>query len=429
MKVILIVVIAFEIFLLFRAGYNLRRINYYLRGDNKAVKLINGKIYILLPCHKEYEMLGSTLEFFHKFTKEHSNVKVIIITGREYENGKIIKEDSYTRLNKILEDKQFDNISILFDTNKESTKAAKLNYAVKQISSDELNSNTYIGVYDFDAKPHNMTLNWIIDDIERRVKEKSKLPSIYQQIPIILNGFNYKRFFVSIYSIWHIRRSLGIEGMPLIFKDSLKKIQYCMGSGMFIKYQDLVELNGFPVYSDDIALGYKLFIRNKKEVVVPHVNSVYATTSFSQCKKQHLKIYHGLFKFWEILREYEQEFGQLPISKKIAMSVSVLFDVFNEWLECGVLFLCLVGLFSNPLYLLSYYISFSIVLAVYMFFFLFIKKKQCRTQIPLFSTKCIYFLIGGFTSILFRFYSLTLYFFKRKKIKSLFFESTSKKIK
>lgn len=72
--------------------------------------------------------------------------------------------------------------------------------------------------------------------------------------------------------------------MPLIFKDSLKKIQYCMGSGMFIKYQDLVELNGFPVYSDDIALGYKLFIRNKKEVVVPHVNSVYATTSFSQCK-------------------------------------------------------------------------------------------------------------------------------------------------
>lgn len=119
---------------------------------------------------------------------------MIIITGREYENGKIIKEDSYTRLNKILEDKQFDNISILFDTNKESTKAAKLNYAVKQISSDELNSNTYIGVYDFDAKPHNMTLNWIIDDIERRVKEKSKLPSIYQQIPIILNGFNYKRF-------------------------------------------------------------------------------------------------------------------------------------------------------------------------------------------------------------------------------------------
>ena len=29
--------------------------------------------------------------------------------------------------------------------------------------------------------------------------------------------------FVSIYSIWHIRRSLGIEGMPLIFKDSLKE--------------------------------------------------------------------------------------------------------------------------------------------------------------------------------------------------------------
>ena len=97
-------------------------------------------------------------------------------------------------------------------------------------------------------------------------------------------------------------------------------------------------------------------------------------------QKQHLKIYHGLFKFWEILREYEQEFGQLPISKKIAMSVSVLFDVFNEWLECGVLFLCLVGLFSNPLYLLSYYISFSIVLAVYMFFFLFIKKNNVEPK-------------------------------------------------
>ncbi|WHT91517.1 glycosyltransferase family 2 protein [Bacillus cereus] len=269
---------------------------------NKTIK--NTKIYrygeedvnfsIFLPCHKEYNLIEETLLYFNNFTKSH-NTSVFVIVATELEsNGKKVKEDSYTRCLDFIKNNNL-SIKVIFDETISSTKTSKLSFALNSIN--KIPKNTYIGVYDFDARPHKNTINWIANDICYR---KGDMPTVYQQIPYVIQNVNTKTpKVIDLLSIWHIRRSLGIEGYNFFSKKSKKDIFYLMGSGMYIRVDELLNVGGFPDYSDDIALGYRFYLLNKKQVIIPYPAIVSGLNNLKDYFNQITRIYYGIFSIRE----------------------------------------------------------------------------------------------------------------------------------
>lgn len=60
------------------------------------------------------------------------------------------------------------------------------------------------------------------------------MPTVYQQIPYVIQNVNTKTpKVIDLLSIWHIRRSLRIEGYNFFLRNQ-KDIFYLMGSGIYI---------------------------------------------------------------------------------------------------------------------------------------------------------------------------------------------------
>lgn len=422
-----LIIVAFEFYIFFIALFNYKRItNTNVCKYNYTELKTDTQMFILLPCYKEYDLLENTLDYFSKMDYIE-NISIILIVGNEFNGTLKIENDSYNRLIKIVNINSSMKFDILFDTTEKSTKSSKLNFALNYISNKHNNENIYCGVYDFDARPHKSTFIWIINDINSRVTQNMELPSVYQQIPITLSGLDRKNIFLSSYSIWRIRRSLGIEGISFFSRKKMKNIQYCMGSGMYINLKDLKEIEGFPEHSDDIALGYKMLIRGKKEVVIPYINSVYEVNSFAQCKKQHFRVYFGLFKFWGVLKLFEIKNGQVSIRYKIKITTKVLVDIFNEWFEFLSFIICFISYFSNFKFIVTIYILYVILFFLYIVLFNKLHSYRNNSKFITSYYRLLYPICGAMVCIAFRFYSLFIYFFKREKVKNLFYESSMKK--
>lgn len=225
-------------------------------------------IYVLLPALKEQKIVKNTIDWFKKM-KYKGNIKYIIITTEKEENEyKInnIKENTTSEITKKylkeINDKRFIHIHY---PKINGNKSSQMNYAIEKIKNEVKDlDNTYISVFDFDSRPDKNTFN----ELNKVAQNKNK-PDEIQQIPLTIRNYvetSKKSIIMTIYSLQHMVRSLAIEKfkfqMYTLFKVDIGK--YFMGACMHLKLSTLIEHGLFPIFVDDLTLGYRYSIHKRR---------------------------------------------------------------------------------------------------------------------------------------------------------------------
>ena len=137
-------------------------------------------------------------------------------------------------------------------------------------------NNTYVSVFDFDSKPDVNTFNLL-----SKVAEYKNNPDVIGQVPMCFKNYvkfskNPRKILVLLYAFQQTIRATAIEKLKLILSSftNLNIPQYCMGACMHIKLKTLVDNDMFPIFVDDLTLGYRLSIKNCKFAYLPSSNYV-----------------------------------------------------------------------------------------------------------------------------------------------------------
>lgn len=277
-------IIAILVFAVYFFGFVFTIITIYL--EKKYKKQISEykiskyrDIYVLLPAMKEQKIVKSTIDWFHKI-KYKGNIKFIVVTTEkeelEYKTNNI--KDKTTNIVveeylKKLNDKRFIHYHYP-KTN--GNKSSQMNYAVDKIKKEFkiIDNETYISVFDFDSQPELNTF-----DVLNQVAEFKNNPNAINQVPMCFK--NYEEFsrkkgktMLLLYTLHHTIRSCAIEKMKLLVCSltKMKVPQYCMGACMHIKLSTLLENDMFPIFVDDLTLGYRMSIKGCRFAYLPTYN-------------------------------------------------------------------------------------------------------------------------------------------------------------
>jgi len=292
---------------------------------------------------------------------------------------------------KWIKQKKNPNVYLINDPDIKTTKASKLTFAMKYLNKNKtLKKIDYIGIYDFDSKPDIRTLRYI----NWKNKQIKQRPFIYQQIPlplIHLKSSKYvssiERLVVDIYSILHIRRSLGIE-LPMHLRTKERTwmmLKYCLGAGMFVEANQIYKQGGFPTTADDIPLGYRMSILKLKSIPIPFFNATSINVTLSSIFGQIQNI------FWAITIGLFEEINKNKIPKKIFLLkekiiIRAIITLLNQHLIVPIMYLWIaVTIYSvaisdlklTMIYIIAIYVSYSLpLLLIYFFIKLFKKNKS-----------------------------------------------------
>ena len=149
-------------------------------------------------------------------------------------------------------------------------------YAVDKISKEFKidKESTYISVFDFDSQPELNTF-----DNLNLVADYKNNPDVIGQVPECFKNYEElskksKNILLLLYSMHQTIRSSAIEKIRLLISSmtNLKVPQYCMGACMHIKLSTLLENDKFPIFVDDLTLGYRLSIKNATFSYLPSYN-------------------------------------------------------------------------------------------------------------------------------------------------------------
>lgn len=235
-------------------------------------------IYVLLPALKEQKIVNETIDWF-KNIKYNGNIKYVIITSEKeedyYKKNNINIETTSDLVEKKLKkirDKRFIHLHYpKIDGNKSS----QMNYAVDEILKNVNDmDNTYISVFDFDSKPDVETFNML-----SKVAKYRNNPDVIGQVPMCFKNYvdfskHTNKILVLLYAFQQTIRASAIEKFRLELSSltNLRLSQYCMGACMHIKLKTLVDNEKFPIFVDDLTLGYRLSIRNCSFAYLPSYN-------------------------------------------------------------------------------------------------------------------------------------------------------------
>lgn len=249
--------------------------------EKKYTKKINNvkvkkyvDIFVLLPAFKEQKIVNETVEWFKKI-KYKGNIKFLIITTEKEEKeykDKNIKELTTSQVveNKLKEINDTRFVHYHYPKTN-GNKSSQMNYAL-EIIDGQCSNDTYISVFDFDSKPDLDTFNNL-----NKVYIKKHKPDVIGQVPLNIKNFNSiskKNIIMIIYTLQHLVRSIAIEKLKLLICSltNIKVPQYCMGACMHLKYKTLKENNYFPIFVDDLTLGYRLSIKGYRFAYLPSLN-------------------------------------------------------------------------------------------------------------------------------------------------------------
>lgn len=245
-----------------------------LSTNKKVIKYPD--IFVLLPALKEQKIVKETIDWFSKM-KYNGKIKYIVITSEkeenEYKEKKIKKRttnqlvEEYLKMNKY---KKFIHYHYPYVI---GNKSSQMNYAIEMIKNkNRNNNNTYISVFDFDSRPDINTFNDLAF-----VSSIKNYPNVIQQVPLNIKNYaktSQKSILMCIYSLQHLVRSLAIEKTKLLLSSmtKLKISQYMMGACMHIRLDTLLENGCFPIFVDDLTMGYRLSIKGYNFAYLPSSN-------------------------------------------------------------------------------------------------------------------------------------------------------------
>lgn len=249
----------------------------------KKIECVNVNSYknivVLLPALKEQKIVKSTVDWFRKF-KYDGVIKFVIITTekeeKEFKENKIAEDTTNTVVDNYLNSISDARFLHLHYPETNGNKSSQMNFAVEEIvKSNKFDiANTYISVFDFDSKPELNTF-----DNLNKVAQLKNNPDVINQVPLSFKNYekfskDNKKILMLLFTMYYTVRSCGIEKMRLLISSLTKfnPIQYCMGACMHIKLSTLLENDKFPIFVDDITLGYRLSISGVKFAYLPSCN-------------------------------------------------------------------------------------------------------------------------------------------------------------
>lgn len=187
-----------------------------------------------------------------------------------------------------------------------STKASKVNFAIRTLLSNNANNRfpTYIGIYDFDSRPPIEVFKYLLWDIQEHQTNGIPINPIYQQTPVqlsdkLLDLRPSQPAFLA--AVWHVERALGLETFDIppnhVVDRSrpFQRVRSCMGAGLFIEATTWHSFGGLPDDSDDIAFGYRIEWLGIERAALPISNFVDPTPTDLALIRQYDRIYLGKF--------------------------------------------------------------------------------------------------------------------------------------
>lgn len=240
-------------------------------------------LYIFLPALREQVIVEETLNHFSSLNYPKNNLKIKILTTEREEYEYYIKNEKTTttqeKARKIASEINkrmgIEIIEVIHYPYSKGNKASQLNYGFNKIKNEKIDlTKTYIGVFDFDSRPEKDILLLLNNKIA-----KKNYPDVIQPLPVFLNNISEiskkkKNFLIFCHGMFQAVRSFGIEAWRLLVAEKSKHWLtpiYCMGAGLFLKIEALVEIGGFPSTVDDIPLGFRLLNYNKKFCYLPSI--------------------------------------------------------------------------------------------------------------------------------------------------------------
>lgn len=250
---------------------------------------------ILLPAFEESEIVQETLDWY-KSIVTGTNIKVYVILSNE--EGIKTTESEFNKW--LLHNPDFDGkFSKIFDSHG-MTKQSKLNYAVETISQEEnfLNDD-WLYIADFDARPPKSSFS------EFYSVSKKEGVRVIQQVPTLRPVG--PKFVPHVLSLEHLSRVIFVEILldrllKSTFNPFKSRLWSCMGASLFIRYDALSLVGGFPEQSDDIALGYQLSLHSLKKTNIYQLTHVEPPNDIHSLLKQYTRIYSGVFSIDEAIQ-------------------------------------------------------------------------------------------------------------------------------
>lgn len=277
-------IILITIFIVYFIGFILTILSIFLEKKySKIISKVKVKeykdIYVLLPALKEQKIVKNTIDWFSNI-KYKGNIKFIIITSEkedhEYKIKKIKEKTTSVLVDEYLKEKKDNRFFHYHYPLLNGNKSSQMNYAVDKLTKDfNIDKNkTYISVFDFDSEPDINTFTEL-----NKVSILKNNPDVIAQVPLCFKNYedfskDKSKIIMLLYAMHHTIRSCAIEKIKLLVCSltNFKVPQYCMGACMHIKYTTLIMNEKFPIFVDDLTLGYRLSIKESSFAYLPNSN-------------------------------------------------------------------------------------------------------------------------------------------------------------
>lgn len=284
-------------------------------------------IYVLLPALREQKIVEETINWFRDI-KYNGKIKYIIVTTEKEEFENTTNEETTGQMvDRIIKERKIEEFVHIHYPYTKGNKSSQINYAVEQILKECSNlENTYISVFDFDSKPDKDTFEQL-----NKVAIMKNNPDVIGQVPISYKNYVSlsKKISNSILLLSALQqniRSCGIEKKRLLISSltNLRITQYCMGACMHINLKTLIENDKFPIFVDDLTLGYRLSIKLARFAYLPAKNFVLIPNKISHCFNQSVLIFKGILTY---ISELKRAKKQGNIIGKIGVFIEGTFNI------------------------------------------------------------------------------------------------------
>ena len=311
-------------------------------------------IYVLLPALREQKIVEETINWFSNIPYKGKIKYIIVTTEKEEFENKDGSETTGQMVDRILKERKIKNFYHMHYPKTKGNKSSQLNYAVDEIMKEKPDmDNTYISVFDFDSKPSKDTFEKL-----NRVAILRNNPDVIGQVPINYKNYESSSKKVSnclllLSSLQQNLRSCGIEKTKLLVcsLSNLHIAQYCMGACLHLKLKTLVDNDKFPIFVDDLTLGYRLSIKLCNFAYLPATNFVLIPNKVSDCFNQSVLIFKGVLTYLSEIKRVKGHFlGKFGVF--IEGTLNVLELTFLPYLALFYVIFCIVTFDFNLLFFL-----------------------------------------------------------------------------
>lgn len=308
-------------------------------------------IFILMPVLRESKVIESSLENLSELKYTEGKLRVVVVTTeREYEVPSLgpdtiqIARAKIESLNQKLGKELFLNIHYPYEA---GIKSDQLNYAIKILLEKfpaEFNNNTYIGTYDADSFIQQNILELLATD-----GSINGWPDAYQQPTLYTKNHPDENLLAGSFSLlqtafafYHENYNFIIQSRILHQKNTpffLKRMRYCIGHGLFVKWSALKEIGLFPTPIEDTRLGHIFSYLNKEIRILPSFDVVETTPSTISRIRQASVWFIGESYFWKD-KEIAKKLKPIPILQTLWLGAYKFYRN-AVWMLRGEIFLML----------------------------------------------------------------------------------------